>query len=157
MIPIVKIIEAVVAKCNVTYKHGHGLEVITELSHLTTSQVSSTVYPVICLFQDFEENINDVDELGATLHIIIANVTKPEYTAPERYEHNFIPTLYPLLETFITYLKQHHNVNVVNSYKKIDRVSWGKKGLYSNTSNVFNDYIDAIELKIDIDFINTCN
>ena len=139
------------------YLHGHPLEVVNIMSEKATSSIASTMFPLIALFQDFDEE-QDEGFVTATLNIIIANRTKPDYRASERYEKNFKPILYPMLEDFIRSLSHNKWVELVQvPYTKIDHVYWGKEGLYGSEANIFNDYIDAIELRdITVTFKNNC-
>ncbi len=90
-------------------------------------------YPLIALFEDIDENNagNYLNSSGG-LNIIIARATRPEYKADVRREKNFKPFLYPLFENFM------------QEYK---RLYWGRSGLYRNSANIGNDFIDAIEIQ----------
>jgi len=139
------------------YMHGHPQEIVNIMSQKAKSDSSKTMFPLIALFQDFEEDIA-TGFFTANLNIIIANRTKPEYTAAERYEKNFRPVLYPILEMFERALKVNRMVESIEfEYTKIDHVFWGKEGLYGSEANIFNDFIDAIELKnLNVEFKNYC-
>jgi hypothetical protein len=42
-------------------------------------------------------------------------------------------------------------------HQKYDRLYWGKQGLYGNSGNIFNDFIDAIEInELKFEILNTC-
>lgn len=181
MIPIVKIFEGVVQRVNlnlagklpslapstgeIQYMHGHPLEIIQTLQQKDKGEVGRfEKYPLIALFQDFPEdsiatNIG-IDE-EATLHFIIAKGTKKDYKANERYEHNFIPFLYPIYEEFLRQIVAEKQFNVYSVKRlprqKWDRLYWGSSGLYGNEGNVFNDYLDCIEIKnLKIKLIERC-
>jgi len=85
------------------------------------------------------------------LNIIIAVNTSPDYTSENRYDNSFRTTLYPLYDLLIKHIvKSKWFINVdpgLVPHNKIDRLYWGRNGLYNNESNVFNDYIDAIEIQ----------
>lgn len=139
----------------IQYMHGHPLEIISRLQQKDKMAAGRfEKYPVIALFQDFPEdsvatNIG-IDE-EATLHLIIAKGTKPDYVAEERYEHNFVPFLYPIYEELMVQIvaEKQFNVYSVNRLprQKWDRLFWGRAGLYGNEGNIFNDYLDCIEIK----------
>jgi hypothetical protein len=112
------------------------------------------IFPAICLMMDFEEERNvDGYDAKATLSMVIMVSTNPAYISEDRYAANFIPTLYPLYDLFIEKLEASTELAVEKGsdelplHTKIDRLYWGKEGLYGNTANIFNDYIDAIEIK----------
>jgi hypothetical protein len=129
------------------YFHGHPLEIINTLSKRNKGRFVNEKFPFVALFQDFPEKADDTGTT-ATLHLIIANKTRQTYKAAERYEHNFIPILYPIWEALYNRVKVSRYVEYVNpEYTKTDRVFWGREGLYGNEGNIFNDFIDAIEIQ----------
>ena len=138
----------------VHFMNGHPLEVIETLAQKDKSNTFRfEKYPLIALFQDFAEvhtgNIGAPLEL--TLHLIIARATRPEYKASERYEKNFKPFLYPIYNEFLRQLNLSGLFMIYNSsiipHTKYDRLYWGKEGLFKNQGNIFDDYLDVIELK----------
>jgi hypothetical protein len=138
----------------VHYLHGHPTEIIETLTQKDKSDTFKfTKYPLVALFQDFPEAHNQ--QIGidneATLHIIIAYSSRPTYKAEERYTLKFKPVIYPIyLELLkqITLNKAFLNYGIQNlGHTKIDRLYWGREGLYGNTGNVFNDFLDCIEIR----------
>lgn len=142
-----------------SYQHGHPLEVVQMLSQKDESTTyRSKRFPVIALFHDFKEIMNPRPGVYATvtLNIIIANETKPEYVADDRYDVNFRPFLYPIYDEFVKQLRRSGYFIIGGngpSHEKIDRLYWGKTNTYANTDGVSNDYLDCIEinnLKLDV-------
>lgn len=135
----------------INYMHGHPLEITWSLTKMTQNPTASAgKYPLIALFQDFEE-VMDGDFLRLRLNLIIATLTEKTLLSSERYARSFIPTLYPIYDRFIYDLSrsgffQESSVRDIK-HTKIDRLFWGRNGLYGNEGNVFNDFIDCIELK----------
>lgn len=138
----------------VHYQHGHPKEIIETLMQLDkSSTMQFDKYPLVALFQDFPEvHTGQVGfDSEVTLHIVIVNSTKADYKADERYELNFKPILYPiyyeLLKQF-NFSKRFSTYGVSTiSHTKIDRLYWGKEGLYGNDGNIFNDRLDCIEIR----------
>lgn len=139
---------------SVHYQHGHPLEIIETLAQRDkTNRLKFDKYPLIALFQDFPETISEVD--GApnevTLHLIIARSTRADYKSGERYDHNFKPFLYPIYHELLKQIYLSGKFLVYDSSKirhtKIDRLYWGKEGLYNNKGNIFNDFLDVIEIR----------
>jgi len=131
----------------VHYEHGHPIEVINKMGakdKLPTERFNK--YPLIALFEDFPEKDGVV-----SLHLIIARATKPTYDAPKRYELNFNPVLTPVFDSLMkqisysTFFKEYSERTIER--QKINRVSWGKEGLFGSQGNIFNDYIDCIEVR----------
>lgn len=140
------------------YFYGHISEIVDKLSELTNGGILAyQKYPLIALFNDFEERKFEGGK-SASLNLIIANLTIPTYVAKDRYDNNFKPVLYPLLYNFEKALLKSKSVETINfEYTKIDRLFWGKEGLYKNEGNIFNDFIDAIEINnLELKFKNNC-
>lgn len=140
------------------FDHGHPLEVVNRIKSYTESDtLKYEAFPRICLFHDFEEKITF--ETAVSLTLVIVTQTDPAYSAPDRYTYSFDPTLIPLYNRFINALAESAYIGTTegNYFKhtKIDRLFWGKNGLYGNTGNIFNDFIDAIEINIEL-IINNC-
>lgn len=146
----------------VYYYHGHPLEIIETLRQRDEGDNPEKKYPAICLFQDFIEDIGKERGIGSaapSLRILIVNSTSPEYKAAQRYTNNFIPNLYPIYIEFLNQIRVSGFVMIKSGelipHKKIDRVFWGKQGLYGVEGNVFNDYLDAIEIyNMELKFYN---
>lgn len=138
----------------VHYLHGHPAEIIETLGQRDKSKTMVyDKYPLIALFQDFPERVaEDVGIMSEiTLHLIIARATRPDYKAAERYQYNFKPVLYPV---YYELLKQLHlskafitKAPTMIRHIKIDRLYWGREGLWKNQGNIFNDWIDCIEIR----------
>lgn len=135
------------------YEHGHILEIIETLKQKDASESTERQrYPVICLVQDFPTNEGAFGSDGvARLHVIIAMTTEPTLKAEERKERNFIPILRPIHDSFLKHLCWHpiSMEYSVSKLKKtsIDRYYWGREGLYGVEGNIFDDWIDCIEIK----------
>jgi len=148
----------------VHYQHGHPKEIIETLMQKDKSETYQfRKYPLIALFQDFPEahNLQIGIDNEATLHLVIVNSTRPDYKAGERYVKNFKPILYPI---YLEFLKQislsgkflNYGIHTL-VHTKIDRLYWGREGLYGSEGNVFNDWLDCMEirdLKLKINLIN---
>lgn len=144
----------------VHFDHGHPIEIVETLSEKDKAGIefSFKKYPLVCLFQDFVEDIENNYIVSANIHIVICNSTKPDYKAKERYEHNFKPVLYPIYNELMNQFQKHGDViGYFPKQQKIDRLFWGKSSLYGNKANIFEDYLDAIEiinLKLNLNTIN---
>lgn len=169
MTPVVEIFEGVVSRIQarlltgfqaldssiegIHFEHGHPLEIIETLKQKDASQAFRfQKYPLVALFQDFPETNAGIGyESEATLHLIIAKGTRKEYKAKERYQHNFKPYLYPVYEALLEELDREKRFQTYGSSKiphqKWDRLYWGRNGLFGNQANIFNDFLDVIEVK----------
>lgn len=138
----------------VHYEHGHPLEVIETLAQKdATDQYYLEKYPLIAVFQDFRERFgnNAGYYTDVSLNIVICNATLPEYKAGERYDKNFRPILYPIYEELMEQIRLEPRIMTYGfdtmRYDKYDRLYWGRQGLYGNEGNIFNDWLDAIEIQ----------
>lgn len=140
------------------YQYGHIREIVKVISEKGKSKVLKyQKFPLIILPQDFEEDMQEMYS-DATLDLIILNLTQPNYVAADRYENNFKPVLYPLyaklkraidVSSYVDWVEPDHN--------KTDRLYWGNAGLYGNDGNIFNDWIDAVEINnLQLRFKNIC-
>jgi hypothetical protein len=81
------------------------------------------------------------------MRIIIATNTKAEITSPTRYNDTFRDVLYPLYDLLIEKIAKYQNftgiVEGLVPHNKTDRLYWGSQ---ETSKNVFNSYIDAIEI-----------
>ncbi len=148
----------------INYQFGHLKEIIATMKEWEGSpNYRYQKYPLIALMLDFPEqmgvkggNLGDV-----TLQIVIAYATDPNYKAAERYERNFKPILLPIYYELLEQINANGAFTVQSAktiqHTKYDRPYWGVGGLSDTHGNVFNDYIDAIEIanmKLTRDFSN---
>lgn len=143
------------------YLHGHPLNDITNvLAEKSDDGVFKfQKYPLIALLQDFDEAKNfEGFEAEVELNLIIATETDQSFHASDRYTNIFVPTLYPLYDDFIDEIiasTQFDSDKPIHT--KIDRVRWGREGVYGSEANIFNDHIDAIEIQnLELKILKTC-
>lgn len=133
----------------VNYMYGHWDEVRGKILQIKDTDKK---YPMIVLLQDFDEQ-HDGKEAGfeVSLRLIIITSTKPTDYAPDRYTSNFKKVLYPVWLEFMEQLALSgyfmESTSTQLTYKKTDRLYWGKSNLDGNTANKGYDHIDGIELE----------
>jgi hypothetical protein len=139
---------------HIQFMYGHPLEIVKRLQEQSGSTTgSSSKFPAIILFADFKiERGARLDMYGTTkLNLIIANDTQPQFYAEDRYRENFIPILYPIYTEFMIQLRNHKQFEFKSQdeikHTLIERLFWGREGLYGNVGNEFNDFIDCIEIQ----------
>lgn len=157
---IVDIFESIVEKVslaygsNVRYMYGPELEIeanlidLTKAKGLPNSNVANK-YPLIALIQDFPEKRGDANGYYADVtlpKILIATLTNNTYKAPQRYELNFKPILYPIYKLFLQEMARSGKIigNDPDSFDhtKFDRLYYGTR----TAGSALNDYVDAIEI-----------
>ena len=126
---------------------GHLLDVANQLIEKdgSVAPVKFKKYPLIVLEQDFEMDKLDGPIARAPLNFAIVNWTKEEYNTKQRREFNFTPTLDPLYSEFIEALDNFLGVDILSeNWGVTRRYYWGSQFV---DANIFNDYLDAIEVK----------
>jgi len=155
--PIVDIFTDIVtdvrAKYNVTdgdapyYLYGHPVEIVNILSKKTNnSTLKFKKFPLIVLFMDFAEDVQP-EGRNVSLRLAIVTDTKPTFYTADRYTNTFKTVLYPIWELLHQAILDSNYIDSVSlAYAKTDRPYWGRQGLYGNEGNIFNDFVDAIEI-----------
>lgn len=143
---------------DLNFRHGHPVDVFDQLSRMAKdANYKKRRFPVIALMQDYEEDAGiGMDQ--TQVQIIIAVRTKASYTASERYTYSFEGMrLQKIYERFIKYLRVNHESYFLPSdHKKTDRLYWGKAGALGGDDNKAYDFIDAIELNINLKTFKNC-
>lgn len=136
------------------FQHGHPLEIIEMLKQLDGSvTLKGTKYPLVALFRDFPEvkgkQVGIYSE--ARLNMIFAMRTNSNYTSEQRKELIFKPILYPIVNEFLRQVdlsgKFINPGQDLTEMTWIDHYFWGRESLYGSKANIFNDWIDCIELQ----------
>lgn len=138
----------------VHYEHGHPLEIVETLTQKDKSNTHRfKKYPLVALLQDFPEhnNRNGFDEIEPVFRVLIIRATKPTFKAAERYDYNFVPVLYPIYEELLKQIDKSpvfltYGVTTI-SHTKIDHPYWGRDGLWGKEGNIFNDWVDCVEIQ----------
>lgn len=141
------------------YLYGHPLEIFNILAEKSKSEsFKYSKYPLIALYQDFEESVNITETIVENITIVIMTETSRTYKAPNRYTNTFTPTLQPLYELLIKYIKRSTYVSSEDyQHTKIDRLYWGKSDEFGNSGNIGNDALDAIVISnLDLKMIDNC-
>lgn len=132
----------------VYYMYGHTMEIANRLQELTQSAAyANQKFPLIILFTDITIDHSTPGFYGSTnLHLLICNITDPKYTAEQRTDANFIPILHPIKNELLNQLSRHLGFSWPEelNYQETDCYFFGS---ILSGKNVFNDYLDAIELR----------
>lgn len=136
------------------YEHGHPIEIvetITEKGEGVSEKFNR--FPLVGLLQDFKEEIGSSPGFYAdgTFDLIICAGTDPNFKAQKRYDVNFKPILYPIYFALMEAIRLSRKFELdpgaeTFSHTKIDRLYWGRQGLYGMEGNVMNDRVDCIEI-----------
>jgi hypothetical protein len=135
------------------FMHGHIQEIVQELKKLSEDKESKAMrFPLVALLRDFPETKGQ--EIGiateARFTLLIATRTEPTYNSEKRKAISFIPVLYPIWEAVekqLLWSPQIQQSGIGLNYTQIDHYFWGKEGIYGSEANIFNDWIDCIEIR----------
>ena len=139
------------------YLHGHPLEIVNILKERTESgtELKFKKFPLIVLLEDFDDDgPSGVFANRAKVDILFITNTNKDYKAADRYANSFDLILTPLYKLFVKQMLRKTGVHIDHRKLKgkiINHLYWGKKGLYGNEGNVFDDFVDALEIqKLDL-------
>lgn len=127
---------------------GEINEVLTIMSQQTS--LDGKQWPLFALLMSFPENKATSVGIDGTedLNIIIARRGNNTDKTPARYTNNFKPVLYPIYLEFLNqlYLDKRFDTQIAENipHTKIDYPYYNA----DKESNVFNSYVDAIQIKI---------
>lgn len=140
----------------VHYQYGHPLEIIKTLGQYDQGSTTKfDKYPLVAFFLDMPmQRGGNVGVYGeATVHIAIIRACKnPNHTAEERDVNNFKPILTPIYLELMKQIGYRGDLFQLVSpfqipHKVTYRYYWGKQGLFGNEANIFNDWVDCIEIE----------
>lgn len=150
----------------VFFRYGTYEELVENLRVLNynddvTSLDENRNYPLIWLPLDIEEQHGNDYSYLATIKLILATQTLPDYTTEERFTNSFKAVLQPiyecLLDKLVTCGYFEQSSPELIEHNKYDRVHWGKTQLIDTNGNGL-DFVDAIEiteLKLNVK-LNNC-
>lgn len=138
----------------VHYLFGHPLEVVNTITQYDQGDSSKfNKYPLVALFLDTKEKMAPQVGVYASyrLHMaIIRACYDPNQTADQRDETNFKPVLMPIYLQLMEEIRLSGGFMTVGSqipHDKTNRYYWGRQGLWKNEGNIFNDWVDCIEIE----------
>jgi hypothetical protein len=134
----------------VNYLYGEREEMGRTLVEWSKTPVlNKEQFPLICLVQPFKESvINKGYDVEVSLNILILTDSKQGYLAEDRYTYSFKPILYPLLDLFISRLRNSKEISPeISEYDKTDHVEWGKLDVTGKPVSLFSDFVDGIEIE----------
>jgi len=134
----------------VYYMQGHPMELAGILQSFTKASLPK--YPLVILVRDVEDQTATTGQNGINTQfnarIIICMRTEPSLRGDAREAATFKPVLHPI---FWELLNQISNSDLFNmptiedmKLKWTDRYYWG---VNDENKNIFNDHIDAVEIK----------
>jgi hypothetical protein len=149
----------------INYQYGPLLEITTTLTQMSKNDATSEQkYPLVCLVFPIVENhdgkVVGIDQ-NTPIRLIIARWSNATDKTADRYAKNFIPILYPIYEELLEQLDNDprflfQSADLLTHIKTDYPFYGGETTADLQKANIFNDFVDAIELKINLK-INTSN
>lgn len=150
----------------VHYWFGTKLEIIETLTQKSKNDVDRLKkYPLVCLFIDVDENKGlqkgSVEDVKLNMAIIYG--TLHNFKAYERLEKTFKPVIMPIYFELLKQISLHGNMFMgatpVNNIKhKIARkYRWGETPISGDNKNMIQDFVDGLELTLELKYyFNRC-
>jgi len=140
------------------YDYGRYIEITRRLTQKQMGVVAGATgnnrFPLVWLVIPFDEFNGTPTEHYTRLRnmqIIIATQTRPDSTTPARMNDNFEPILYPIYRALLIEIANSgffSDIDYGVQHTKTDQPYWGGGNtLTSGDKNLFNDYIDAIQIR----------
>lgn len=135
---------------NVYYDFGHHEAVVKNLIYKDGNPDKPAKYPLVWLVTPFKEKRGGIYDLYATcdLHFVIAYYTEANYSMEERRDKVFLPILYPVYAELLRQLAKSHSFQVAGPEPEHEKMDLQYAKVDSNGTNLFNDFVDVIDLKI---------
>jgi hypothetical protein len=134
----------------VYFMQGNVKEIVARLQKMTDASMDDKKFPLIALFRDFEEDVIDEGRQFAakcTPRIAFITLTQPSYLSDEREAKNFLPILYPIFNEFIHQITLSQEFGMpTEDQLKIKKTDCYFFGSNLANKNIFNDYVDAIQI-----------
>lgn len=151
---------------SVKFDVGHYVEVTKNLvlKDQAIKPESRDKYPIIWLVGDYDEYMNNFPNKYArtSLHLIIGTNTTAQYDMNDRRDKSFLPILYPIYALLLDEIQREPKFGRPKTrrltHRKTNRPYWGRQDSFSNgKANLWNDFIDAIEIRdLNIQLNNLC-
>lgn len=138
---------------NVYFDYGRYLEITRRLTEKQGGVTTpSKRFPLIWLVIPFNEHYGDTEQVCelSKLQIMIACLTNKDSTTPDRMADNFVPRLFPIYDELIKQITISGFFSEIGynvPHDKINQPYWDGKENGPNQANMFDDFIDAIQLK----------
>lgn len=132
----------------VYFEYGHYTDIQQRLD--TYAKDNKLVYPLICLFEDYQTDMGKEGTDGtSSLKILILYISQNTVTREWREENVFQKVLFLVESEFLRQLKLCGYFQIYDESKvigkRIKRPHWGDPALYKNDGYLFNRVLDGIE------------
>lgn len=145
----------------INYMHMHPIEFENTMAQMAQNPTYKGIrFPLIYLPQDFKEerNTKGYDAICDLTFFLITD-TRPDFSADDRYTYSFTNYLYNFYDLFLKVLSDYKGIDLEYDdttepkHTKTDRLFWGTD---RDLANKISEFIDAIEININIKFLTQC-
>ena len=137
----------------IQFMHGHYEEVKQILKQFTENEtLNNKKFPLVVLLHDYPIKMGQTGIYGeGEFHLLICTTTDPTFNSDDRYAKTFNPVLTPIYKELMHQIAKNGIYFLTQGegqiqHTMIERLYWGRSGVYGNVSNIFNDWIDCIEI-----------
>lgn len=137
--------------------YGTKRTINVKLNGKNGGEYSYQKYPLIALRLPTEIKVVGASE-SFEANILIAHFTSKQYRPEERIANKFKPILWPLKDLFLDMVIRSGEFNSFNAdYSWIDRLFYGQESGGENIANVFDDPLDAVEIRnLHLNYFKDC-
>jgi hypothetical protein len=131
----------------IQYQYGSSLQILDKLVQLNNGITKGNRFPLISLFQPFEEE-RGKDGFYAHITIkklIIATLTGPAIGVEKRYINNFKPTLYPIYYELLNQIVLNGNF-AIDDPDMIPHTKVDNPDSIPPKGSQFQEHVDSIDL-----------
>lgn len=132
----------------VHFRHGHIIEINNVISKIRQGD-SSKVWPMIALLHDFKQD-EEYNGTKCRFKLLIVTRSSDKYIAEDRKEKTFKTVLVPIYnELKKQIIASKYVVDKPSEIKwpRVDHYFYGTPTVMGSDSNIFDDWIDCIELE----------
>ncbi len=134
----------------VSYFYGNYQDIAKELSRKRLKD-EDDFYPLVCLLMPYQIRKPDMGEPTALFDLLIIHDTKSEYLMPQREELIFFPRLLPVYEEILRQIRKDGKAFTTTAgidHTEVIRPYWGgNESGNADAKNLFDDYVDAVQMK----------
>lgn len=129
------------------FDYGTRRTINVKLMEKNGGEFAYQKYPLIALRLPIEVRV-ERGVASVDVNILIANFTDRHYRPEDRIVNVFEPILWPLAKLFISRIKASGEfLGFDPDYSQIDRLFYGTETGEENIANIFDDPLDAVEIR----------
>lgn len=137
-------VESKYSTLTLKFRYCTPQEWTNELGLLAKNSKTDDMYPFFFVNSMSVRQTDDIVEIG---EIVLATLSNANWTAEQRKIKNFDAWLSPIYRYLKEAMELSKDFSLNDFGTRVDHLFYGKSGLYGYEGSLFNDRIDAIEIK----------